>query len=423
MKEQAFEMNKQVAVVGAGPGGVVAAYLLARSGVDVVLVERHVQLDREFRGYFFQPLVVKLLDEMGLLESLLKLEHHKTRSFHFIDRKKELFSINFFELKPPYNYGLLMHQPLFLQYMIDQASQYENFTYLNGTRVTELRRDGGKIAGVNVLRGKEAISIKSQLVIGADGRFSTIRKLAGIELEYDTHTLDFLWFDLPGQPQGQVGNLQIQIEKEGMLVYTPKGATLTQVGWVIPKGTYPALREEGIDSFKRQLVAVDPNISPLLDHLQDFKQVSVLDIQVAMAKEWVQDGLMLIGDAAHISSPFSGQGNSLAIQDAVVAHEVIMKTLHRSTVGVVPVTELTPFEQMRRGPVKVIKRIQAMQANMITIKSPWLIALRRILLPMIRRTPLFKIMRNWIAMGTAPIGISHQYFKEESRMGKTHLDL
>lgn len=411
MKEPVFEMSKQVVVVGAGPGGVVAAYLLARSGVNVVLVERHAQLDREFRGYAFQPLVVKLLDEMGLLEDLLKLEHHKTKSFQFIDRKKELFSVNFFELKPPYNYSLLMHQPLFLQYMIDQASQYENFTYMNGTRVTGLWREGVKTFGINALRGKEDIRIKSQLVIGADGRFSTVRKLSGVEMEQESHTLDFLWFDLLGQPEGQSGNLQIQIDNEGMLIYTPKGAALTQVGWVIPKGTYPALREEGIDAFKRKLAAVDPNITSLLDQLTDFKQVSILDIQVAMAKQWVQDGLILIGDAAHIASPFSGQGNSLAIQDAVVAHGVVMEALQRPTAEVVPASELMAFEQMRREPVKKIQEIQRMQAKLLTIKSPWLIAMRRMLLPLIQHTPLFIKMRNQIAMGTAPISISCQYFK------------
>ncbi|HZG74535.1 MAG TPA: FAD-dependent monooxygenase [Paenibacillus sp.] len=409
---QALEMKKQVVVVGAGPGGVVMAYLLARSGVDVVLVERHTKLDREFRGYFFQPLVLKLLDEMGLLTDLLKRDHHKTDSFHFIDRKKELFSVNFFELSPPYNYGLLMHQPLFLAYMIEQASRYKTFTYLSGTRVTELHKENGRTAGIKALQGHEELIIRSQLVVGADGRFSTIRKLAEIVMEQEAHDLDFVWFDLPGQPEGHAGNLQIQIERDGMLIYTPKGSDLTQIGWVIPKGTYTEIKARGLDSFKRQLMAVDPHLAPLLHHLVDFKQISVLDVQVAMAAEWIQDGLMLIGDAAHIASPFSGQGNSLAIQDAVVAHGVIMHALERAGAEVLSQQTLKPFEQLRRGPVEKIKQIQRLQAKMVTIKNPLLVALRRTILPMIRRTPIFGKMRNAIAMGTTPIHIGSQYFKQ-----------
>jgi len=404
-----MEWQTDVVVVGAGPGGVVLAYLLARSGVKVTLLERHRQLDREFRGYFFQPLVVKLLDEMGLLDGLLQLEHEKTDMFRFIDRKKELFSVNFFELPAPYHYGLLMHQPLFLQYMIDQASRFASFTYLDGTRAAELLTDDGEITGVKAVRDGEEIMLHSRLVVGADGRYSTIRKLAGIQLEQETHTLDFLWFDLPGQIEGQAGRIQIQIEQEGMLIYTPKGSSLTQVGWVIPKGAYPEIRKQGLESLKQKIAAVDPQMEALLYHLTDFRQVSVLDIQVAMAEEWVRDGLMLIGDAAHIASPFSGQGNSLAIQDAVVAHGIIMKALQDGD-GVLPAEELCAFEEMRRGPVEKIKRIQQMQAKMIAIQHPWFIALRRAVLPVVRKTPFFKKMRDTIAMGTAPIEISYAYF-------------
>ncbi|HZG85445.1 FAD-dependent oxidoreductase [Paenibacillus sp.] len=410
MSMQAVEMEQEVVVVGAGPGGVVMAYLLARSGVKVALLERHVQLDREFRGYFFQPLVVKLLDEMGLLQGLLEKEHYKTGSFRFIDRKKELFSVNFFELKPPYDYGLLMHQPLFLQYMIDQASKFDTFTYLSGTRAAELLTENGAVAGIKALKGKEELFLRSKLVVGADGRYSTIRKLAGIEMEQESHTLDFLWFDLPGQPEGQTGNIQIQIEEEGMLIYTPKGAEVTQVGWVIPKGTYAEIRSKGLEAFKKQVAAVDPKIGPLLEHLQDFKQVSVLDIQVAMAKQWVRNGLMLIGDAAHIASPFSGQGNSLAIQDAVVAHGVLMRAL-RDAKGPIPADMMAEFERTRRGPVEKIKKIQRMQAKMISIRHPLFVRFRRTMLPIVRRTPLFKKMRDTIAMGAAPVRVHEEYRK------------
>lgn len=411
MTTKEIQPEYDVVVVGAGPGGVVMAYLLARSGVKVALLERHVQLDREFRGYFFQPLVVKLLDDMGLLAGLLQEEHCRTSSFRFIDRKKELFAVNFSELPPPYNYGLLIHQPLFLQYMIDQASKFANFTYYNGTRAAGLLREGEAVAGIRAVRGQEEWAMKSRLTIGADGRFSTIRKLSGTRMKQEKHALDFLWFDVPGQPGGPSGDIRIQIEREGMLIYTPKGPDLTQVGWVIPKGTYADIRQQGLDIFKRQMMAVDPQIGPLLSHLRDFRQVSVLDIQVAMAKEWVRDGLMLIGDAAHTASPFSGQGNSLAIQDAVEAHDVIARALKQPG-GVIPADRLQAFEHARRGPVGKMMRIQRMQAKMIAFDHPLFVRLRRTMLPLLRRTPIFKKMRDTIAMGAAPIRVRHEHFRE-----------
>ncbi|AAY60240.1 FAD-dependent oxidoreductase (plasmid) [Bacillus cereus] len=403
-------MKTDVVIVGAGPGGCFLSYLLARSGVKTVLLERHERLDREFRGYFFQPLVLKFFEQTGLLNDVLQIKHEKVDAFHFIDHGKTLFSVRFDELPKPYDYGLIMSQPLLLQFLIDQALQYDNFSYFSGTIAKEFIKEENKIAGIKAKQKKQEIIIESRLVVGADGRYSTIRKLAGIPLDKESHQFDFVWFDMPAL-EGKRYLPHIQIEDEGMLIYIPKGSGVVQVGWVIRKGTYPDLRKKGIEYFQKQLIAVDPELEQQLSvYLHDFKQCSVLDIQVATSNQWVQDGLMLIGDAAHIASPFSGQGNSLAIQDAVVAHDVIMKALPQVQSSLA-MHLLKQYEDIRRPAVSQIQKIQRIQAELIGVKNPLLLHLRRAVIPMISKTFLLKKMRNKIAIGIQPLDIATFHFK------------
>jgi 2-polyprenyl-6-methoxyphenol hydroxylase-like FAD-dependent oxidoreductase len=303
------------------------SYLLARSGVGIALLERHQDLDREFRGYFFQPLVLKLFDQIGLLDKILQIPHQHVDVFKFVDHGKMLFEVRFDELDPPYNYGLNMPQPPLLEFFIREASQFPNFTYFGGTTAKELMKQDNSVIGLKARSAEGEIELRSRLVVGADGRYSTIRKLADMSQTMDKFEFDFVWFDMPKTLEKDYP-LQIKIEDRGMLIYIPKGEDLVQVGWVIRKKTYPELVKKGIDDFIRTLIAVEPDLQDALpQYLTSFKQCSVLDIQVGMTDEWVKDGLLLIGDAAHIASPFSGQGNSLAIQDAVVAHDAIMKAI------------------------------------------------------------------------------------------------
>lgn len=402
--------STDVVVVGAGPAGCVMSYLLARSGVNTILVERHKVLDREFRGYFFQPLVMKLFDQMGILLDVLQLEHQKIDAFHFIDHGHELFAVRFDDLPAPYNYGVNLPQPPLLRFLINSANQYENFTYLDGTTARQLITDDGQISGLVAKRDGRDIDIRSRLIVAADGRYSTLRKLAGIEQHVVGQPFDFIWFDLPIR-EDQHYPLSINIEDSGMLIYIPMGRDRVQVGWFISKGGYKKLREAGIAHFRDQLIAADPTLHNLLhQHLSDFKQCSVLDVEDAIAKTWVKDGLILIGDAAHIASPFSGQGNSLAIQDAVAAHPIIMDAL-KAYQGTLPAEHLASYENLRRPAVKEIKRIQMMQSHLVTADSLWEIWLHRLGIAIAKHTPMFEQMREKLALGINPIQVASHYFQ------------
>ncbi|PGK39835.1 FAD-dependent monooxygenase [Bacillus cereus] len=404
-----------VIVVGAGPGGCILSYLLARSGVQTVLVERHEDLSKEFRGYFFQPLVLDLFNQMGLLQDILKLTYQKVEKFQFIDHKKLLFEICFNELAPPYNYGINMPQDILLNFFIQKSSEFSNFTFLKSTQVRKLIESDGNIKGVMAKNKTTDLNIYGRLIIGSDGRYSTIRKSSGITHTNEKFQFDLIWFDIPRKKEVE-HNLQMRIEDKGMLIYIPKGSDLVQVGWLIRKGEYSQLRKKGIDYFHEQLIGSDISLKENLStHLKDFSDCSILDINVSMADTWTKNGLMLIGDAAHTASPFSGQGNSLAIQDAVIAHDVIMKALIGQKEGTLSCEILKAFEFYRRPAVVKIQKIQQMQANLVSLNGKLLSKLRRQVVPLMSKTNFFEKMRDKIALGVQPVNVNTCYFTDNKK--------
>ncbi|WP_010612261.1 FAD-dependent monooxygenase, partial [Halococcus hamelinensis] len=324
----AHEREVDVTVVGAGPGGAVLSYLLARSGVETLLLERHSDLDREFRGFGFQPDALRLLDEMDLLEPILDLDHREVRvgEVSVYDRSYEVF--DFEDVPGPYDFALLMEQPPLLETVIEAADAFESFTYRPHTPVRDLVREGGRVVGVRALdhdTGEEFV-VRSRLVVGADGRFSTVRAAADIDPGLLDSNIELLWFKLPDTVAR--GAAQSRLNEHGLLLYFGVGGGEVQLGWFIEKGTYPDLRAEGIEAFRRRLVAVDPSLDAVFpDALPSFEACSLLHIEPGLSERWVEDGLLLLGDAAHVASPIGAQGNALAIQDAVVAHAVVAEAL------------------------------------------------------------------------------------------------
>jgi 2-polyprenyl-6-methoxyphenol hydroxylase-like FAD-dependent oxidoreductase len=351
-----------VVVVGAGPGGCVLSYLLARSGIDTVLLERHADLDREFRGYFFQPLAVKLFAEMGVLDDVLTLDHDEVRRPEVTAFGRSYEVIDFSELPKPYDYGLLMEQPPLLRLLIDRADEFENFEFRPSTTVSDLLREGGYVVGVRATDRErdEELELRSRLVVGADGRFSTVRKTADLDAGLFDSDIELLWFKLPADAVHSPA--QGRIESEGVLLYFGLGEEEAQAGWFIEKGTYPDIRKRGIERFRRKIGAVDPGIAR---HLESFDHCSLLHIEPGLTERWVDDGLLLLGDAAHVASPVGGQGNGLAIQDAVVAHPTIVNALE-TTSEPIPVELLRRFESVRRPAIEEVLRLQRRGERVIT---------------------------------------------------------
>ncbi|WP_435063360.1 FAD-dependent monooxygenase [Halobaculum sp. EA56] len=354
-----------VAVVGCGPGGAVLSYLLARSGVDVTLVERAATFEREYRGFGWNPGVVRLFDEMDVLDDVLDLAHETVTEGAFTLYGERVPVLEFDLLDTDYPYALMMEQPALLDRLVDRAGAYDGFSFRPATTVTGLvTDDDGAVRGVTARdrAAGETVALEARCVVGADGRYSTVRDEAGIDAGLFGSPIDLVWFKLPA---GAVdAGTQGQIAREGVLVHFGLGGGELQVGYLVRDGEWPTVREAGFDAFRRRVAAVDPDIAAAVgEHLDGFADTTLLDVSPGVADTWTHDGLLILGDAAHVASPIGAQGNPLAVEDAVVAHDRLVRALAPSA-GVVPRSRLRAFEARRRPTVeRVVGRQRRAAAN------------------------------------------------------------
>lgn len=407
-----MERRADVIVVGAGPGGCTLAALLARSGVDVALLERHRDLSREFRGYLFQPFACRLFDELGLLDAIRELPHAEVRQPTAVvyGRRYPVFDLG--RLEKPYDYALLMEQPALLRLLIEDAERH-GARFSPGTTVEDLLVEEGTVVGVRAHdreRG-ETDEWRARLVVGADGRYSTVRERAGIDAGLLPSRLELVWFKLPAAAVGE--SALLRVNRAGTLIYFGLGPEEAQAGWFIEKGSYPALRAAGIERFRERIAAVDPALEPFLaEALPDFGACSLLHIEPGLAPEWTRDGLLLLGDAAHVASPVGGQGNGLAIGDAVAAHPVIVDALGLR--GPVSGELLSRYEAVRRPEIEAVLRGQRRGERAITafllrrdrLPEPIERAFLRVVFAVVPRIPGFQRLRDRFALGDPDLHVA-----------------
>jgi 2-polyprenyl-6-methoxyphenol hydroxylase-like FAD-dependent oxidoreductase len=352
-------------IVGGGPGGAVLALLLARKGVQVTLLEAHPDFDREFRGDTIHPSVMEVMDELGLADRLLKLRHTELRTFTLQTASGPFTPVNLSRLKTKFPYITMMPQTSFLKFITAEAARYPNFRLLMSARVQELVEEDGVVRGVRYDRREQDGShstheVRAVLTVGADGRGSRVRRLAGFEPIKTSPPMDVLWFKLPrkeGDPEGIVGRFG-----RGHIAVMLDRFDYWQAGYVIPKGTYPELRAAGIEALKQAFAELIPEYADRLEHLQDWRQASLLSVESSRCPRWYKAGLLLIGDAAHVMSPVGGVGINYAIQDAVVAANVLAEPLKESQTQLrdLELSYLAAVQRRREWPTRLIQRFQAL---------------------------------------------------------------
>ena len=382
-------------IVGGGPAGGVLALLLVRRGVNVTLLEAHLDFDREFRGDTIHPSVMEIMDQLGLAERLLELRHTKVRSATVQTVAGPFTPLDFSHLKTKYPYITMMPQRSFLEFITGEAERYPNFRLSMGARVRELVEEDGVVRGVRY-EGKDGWrEVRAVLTVGADGRGSRLRRLAGFEPVKTSPPMDVLWFKLPreeGDPEGAMGRVG-----RGHIVILLDRYEYWQAGYVITKGTFPELRQEGIGALQRSFAELVPEFADRVERLEDWKQVSLLSVESSRCPRWYKPGLLLIGDAAHVMSPVGGVGINYAIQDAVVAANVLAEPLKESQaqLKVLDTRYLAAVQRRRELPTRFIQVVQTqiqrrVLASVLRSEQPlapprWLRLLPRV--PLVRSVP------------------------------------
>jgi 2-polyprenyl-6-methoxyphenol hydroxylase-like FAD-dependent oxidoreductase len=341
-------------IVGGGPAGAVLALLLARQDIPVMLLEAHMDFDREFRGDTVHPSVMEIMDEIGLAGQLLQLPHTEMHHVSAQTAQGIVKVADFDVLKRKYPYVTVMPQVEFLNFITQEARRYPCFCQVMGAQVDELIEENGVIRGIRY-RGQEGwYEVRAALTVGADGRFSRIRKLAGFEPIKTSPPMDVLWFRLTRKPSdaeeafGRFGN--------GMILAVINRADHWQIGYVIPKGGYQQIRAAGLEQVRKDIAQTIPEFADRVDELKEWKQISVLSVESSRIPRWYRPGLLLIGDAAHVMSPVGGVGINYAIQDAVVAANVLSGKLKY---GIASQKDLAEVQRQRELPTKFIQALQS----------------------------------------------------------------
>ncbi len=330
------------------------ALLLARQGVEVVLLEARHDFDRDFRGDSLMPSTLEIMAQLGLSERLHELPHGEAPQMQLRTRSGSFPLLDFSVLKTAYPYLMQVPQARFLQLITDEAGRYPNFRLIMGAPVRQLIEERGAVRGVRYEIGGGWHEVRATLTIGADGRFSKIRELAGLEFASNDEPIDVLWFRLPRRAEARKGRPGLY-NGNGRLVIVLPGEDAWQIGCTLPKGHYKQLRAAGPGSLRASIVELVPWLAEDIRSLQEWNQTSLLSVQSGMVQRWYRDGLLLIGDAAHVMSPVAAVGINCAIQDAVVAANVLGGPLRARRLRM---QQLAAVQRKRMRPVRLVQAVQ-----------------------------------------------------------------
>ena len=337
-------------VVGAGPAGAILSFMLARKGIPVMLLESHLDFDRDFRGDTLHPSILEVMDELGLADRLLQLPHTKLSQVTVPTPTGPRVVLDLSHLKTKFPYVAFMPQSRFLAFITGEAQCFPSFQLVMGAHVEELIEEGGQVRGVRY-RGRDGWhEARALLTIGSDGRFSRLRRLAGFEPIKSLQPMDVLWFRLPRKPDDPRG-LMGRFGRGHILGQIERGEQW-QVIYIIAKGSYRQVRAAGLEALRHSIVETAPELADRVAVLTNWQQIPVLSVEADRLPRWYRPGLLLIGDAAHVMSPAGGNGINYAIMDAVEAANLLTAPLQA---GEVTVADLARIQRRREWPTRIIQ--------------------------------------------------------------------
>ncbi len=362
-------------IAGGGPAGIMLGFLLARAGVAVLVLEKHRDFLRDFRGDTIHPSTLQVMHELGLLEAFLARPHQEVRELHGVVGDSEIKLADFRHLPTRCKFIALMPQWDFLNFLAEAGGRFPGFHLEMESEVTDLVEEAGRIVGLRAQTPDGPSEIRADLVIGADGRHSVVRERAGLAVENLGAPIDVLWMRLSKQP-GDPGQTAGRINYGRMLVTLDRG-DYWQCAFVIRKGGFDAIRERGLAGFRDDIVRIAPFLRDRVAELRDWDDIKLLTVAVDRLERWWRPGLLCIGDCAHAMSPIGGVGINLAIQDAVATGNILAQPLRD---GRLTDADLQAVQRRRTLPTRLIQGMQvAVQQRVLDpvigsdkpIAAPW----------------------------------------------------
>lgn len=370
-----YETKTDVCIVGAGPAGMLLGLLLAKQGIDVIVLEKNADFHREYRGEITQPRFVQMMKQLNLLDYIESLDHVKIDEVRVFHNHNEIMQLSFDKLIDEESYCARLTQPTLLLALREKAKQYPNFKLLFNAKVKDLLRDGEKITGVYVQRAagdstnaehlpaEGDINIHAPVTVAVDGRNSTMEKLARFELDFDYYVNDLLWFSFPKPEEWNYNIYHFHFQKNYNYLFLPKLGGLIQCGISLTRGEFAKIKEEGLEPFKQRIISDMPILRPYVEKIADFKEFVLLLCKMRFMKEWAKDGCLMIGDAAHCVTPWGAVGSTLAMGSAIITADVLYKGFQNNDLSL---ETLKQVQKRRQGEVRMIQNLQVTLEKFLT---------------------------------------------------------
>jgi 2-polyprenyl-6-methoxyphenol hydroxylase-like FAD-dependent oxidoreductase len=373
------EVSVRCCIVGGGPAGMMLGFLLARAGVDVLVLEKHADFLRDFRGDTVHPSTLELMYELGLLEEFLKRPHQKLRKIAVQIGEERVWGGDLSHLPTHAKFLAFMPQWEFLNFLAERASAYPEFRLKMLAEVFDLIEENGAVSGVRARTPQGALAVHADLVVGTDGRSSTVRQKAGLTVTDKGAPMDVLWMRMSrreNDPEQSLGRLDT-----GRMMVTINRGDYWQCAFLIAKGGIEETKSRGIEKFRDEIARLVPHFRDRVHELQSWDDIKLLTVKVDRLEKWFKPGLLCIGDAAHAMSPVGGVGINLAVQDAVAAANILATPLRS---GKVTPELLEKVQRRREFPTRVTQRLQIVIQNRVIrrvlgaakpLSVPWVVRL------------------------------------------------
>ena len=364
-------------------------FLLARAGVDAVVLEKHADFLRDFRGDTIHPSTLEIMHELGLLDEFLERPHQEVSRLGGQIGHETVIIADFSHLPTRCKFIAFMPQWDFLDFIAEHARRYSTFHLKMQAEVTDLLEEEGRVVGVRAETPEGPLDIRAELLVGADGRSSLVRQRAGLEVREFGVPIDVLWFRISQRPED--GGQTLGRIVDGKIMVMLNREDYWQCGFVIPKGEFEKIKQRGLRAFRDDIATIAPFVRDRVQELREWNDIKLLTVKVGRLRKWYRTGLLCIGDAAHAMSPIGGVGINLAIQDAVAAANILAAPLMR---GQISASDLEKVQKRRELPTRITQGAQVFIQNQIIgrvlgrreVSLPWPIRLFQ-RFPFLRRIP------------------------------------